>query len=271
MGLAIETIKDMFNFVFKYPKSFLFGFIITILIFLGVLTMVGGVLVYLGSNFRSVIQSSSFLGISTFFLMNVPRTIGAVFLIIGLIIIFIAGLIRSGGFPILVYRGLRRRDLDIVSVFQITLKKLFKIFITTLIFGIIILLPILPVFIFVFAIHGLNFFETQFIVIPIFVIIFIVIAVFLGIKFWFIFPILMLENKNPMESLKLSWQRTKGYVLSILAVLILYAVIVGLPLGILDMFFKRTGNIYLIWSLIEGIITTTLSGILPTIYYLKKK
>jgi membrane-anchored glycerophosphoryl diester phosphodiesterase (GDPDase) len=277
MGLIVETIKDMFNFALKYPKSFLFSFIINILVFIGALVMVGGALVSLGPALKTAVQSSSFPGFSTFLLTNMPGTAGtAVFSIIGFIIILIASLIRSGGFPILVYRAARRRKADLASVFQITFRKLSKIFIANVLLGIIVLVPLIPVFL--LALSTLTppvlsiFSSTSFITLAIVGLAFVAVAVFLGIKLWLTIPILMIENRGPMDSLKASWQRTKGHFLSIIGVSILYALVVGLPLSVIDTLFKLGGVlVYLIWALTEGIITTTLSGILSTIYYFNMK
>jgi hypothetical protein len=82
----------------------------------------------------------------------------------------------------------------------------------------------------------------------------------------------MLENKGVIDSLKASWKRTEGHLSSILGVLILYALLVSLPLGIIDGLLKLDGYIvYLIWSLIESVISVTLGGVLPVIYYFNSR
>jgi hypothetical protein len=275
MGLVVETIKDMFNFVLKYPKSFLFSFIINLFIFIGAMAMAGGVLISIGPALETATQSSLVPGVSSFLLMNVPRLAGAVvFAIIGFIIILIAGLVRSGGFPILVYQAAKRHKLDLASIFQTTLRKLSKIFVANLISGIIVLLPLVPAFILIFGsisgISSLNF--TPFIFAIVLALVFFVIAAFLGIRLWLTIPILMIENRGAMDSVKASWERTEGQLVSIIGVSILYALVVGLPLAAINALLNLAGvYVYSAWTLIEGIITATLSGVLPVIYYFNSR
>lgn len=174
----------------------------------------------------------------------------------------------------MVYQGARRRKIDITSIFRTTFRKLLPIFITDLLLGIIVLIPLVPALDLIFgtvaSASSLDPISAISALVAVFVLI--VIAVFLTIKFWLTFPILMLENKGSVDSLKASWQRTKGHLLSIIAVSILYALAVGLPLGIINTLFELTGeSIHTVWTLIQSVITVALAGVLPTIYYFNLK
>ena len=82
----------------------------------------------------------------------------------------------------------------------------------------------------------------------------------------------MLDKKSPLNTLRTGWYEGGVYFWSIIKTILLYSLVVGLPLGILNLFFKvSTSNTYFVWSVLRGIIVGTLGGVLPTIYYLRRK
>jgi len=280
MGLSFESIKDMFNFVLKYPISFVFMFLVDLIILIGVLILAGGVLVSVLPLLRSTneVSSSPLLSLLRISTLNIAG--GIVFAIVGFLILLIGSLIHVGGFPLLVYQAVKKRRIYLNQIFRLSFKNIPRTLVTSIIWGLIILLPILPAFVsFVFTIKAIPktevLTENMITSLGTFLILFvvgIVIAFYLAIKLWLTFPILMIEGKSPLDSLRSSWHTTNNFFWSIVFVMILFSLFVGLPTAILNILFSLAGPIpSFIWIILYNIVVGALSGVLPTIYYLNRR
>jgi membrane-anchored glycerophosphoryl diester phosphodiesterase (GDPDase) len=90
------------------------------------------------------------------------------------------------------------------------------------------------------------------------------------------FPILVIENKDPIESIKSSWKITKDNSISILAFLLLLGLIIGVisfPFSILKVVFEilKIDQISLIFEVIISTISGALLGPAAAIYYFNLK
>jgi hypothetical protein len=287
MSLAVETIKDMFNFVLKYPSAFLFKFLINLIILFGAFIIAGGVVSSVQSFSQSDVQAPFFPFQFMFTMANAPSLIGGIiFLLIGFFVILVASLIQTAGFPILVYQVAKKREVNLTQIFSLSLKNLSRTLVTSILLGLIILIPILPTLI--PFIYSVKYFPTatpispeeltsspflSFLVLAV-ILLFagITIALILGAKLWLTFPILILQRKSPSDSLRASWRATNGYFWSIIAVMILFSLVVMLPIAILNILFGMADPVIsFVWRIISDVISGTLGGILATIYYFNKK
>lgn len=250
MGLATDSIKDTFTFIFRYPKSILIALLFAIIISLGSLIVEQGVIVTI---------------------------------IYYIIIVFIS-LILTSAYQLIVYRAVRENKVNLTDTILTSLKKLPKIFIAALI-SLVILLPITPLLVFIFTPFGSQIYTmfsqtfSDLIAFGIAMIVLIIcggIALYLGLKIFLTFPILMIENKEPIDSIKASWNKTKNYELSILGANILLGLIIKLitlPADLLGFLFAFFGLSYI--ALILNVITTTISstlfGVFLPVYYLNRQ
>jgi membrane-anchored glycerophosphoryl diester phosphodiesterase (GDPDase) len=186
------------------------------------------------------------------------------------IILFLVSLIVSGVYQITVYQGVKKGKVEIVKAIQKSLKLFPKIFLTSLltflILGIPILLALMP-FLPILKIP------------PILYIISIVILlciIYVSLRLFLIFPILIIENKSPLESVKSSWKITKDNLVSVLALLLLLSLIIGVisfPLNILKAVFEilQMNQISLIFDILASTISGALLGPAAAIYYFNLK
>ena len=99
-------------------------------------------------------------------------------------------------------------------------------------------------------------------------------------RLWLSLPILMIENLGCIESLKKSWQMTKGKFWSIFVTILLISLVVGLMTGtinfVVNIIFSLGGGEFAtigssIGSLINYLIFTPISAILAPLYYYNVK
>jgi len=273
MGLAVETIKDMLNFVLKYPSSFVFKLFINLVIFFGAFIIAGGVIVSFESTFPESNIEAPFLPFlsSLLFLNTAHAGEFLLFIFVGFVVILVASLVQAGGFPILVYQAVKKREIYLAEVFRISFDNMFRILVTSILIGLVIIVPILPALIpFMFATSSFFAPESMFnpfaVVLTVgfvLLIIGVLVAAFLSVKLWLAFPILMLERKSPTNSLRASWRATDHHFWSIAATMLLYTLVVILPLTVLNILFRMAGSsIFFLWNIISSIVVGTLSGIL---------
>jgi membrane-anchored glycerophosphoryl diester phosphodiesterase (GDPDase) len=187
------------------------------------------------------------------------------------IILFFVSLIVSGVYQITVYQGVKKGKVEIVKAIQKSLKIFPKIFLTSLLTFLILGVPISLA-----LISALMLSEISPILFIVFIVIILCIIVYLSLRLFLTFPILVIENKSPLESIKSSWKMTKDNSVSVLALLLLLSLIIGVisfPLNILKAVFEIL-NIDQI-SLIFGILASTINGALlgpaAAIYYFNLK
>ncbi len=268
MSLAVDVVKSSFSFVRKYPVSLLFSTILIIVTFAASLVS-SGVFVQLTPTSPTILLTGS----------NLSQFVGAsiVITIIGIIV----ALIQAGGYPLMALQGLKKKKIMIAEIFKGSFSRIGKVFVVWLILSLIMLIPVL-------SIMGLSFFAISSMVasdialgganilanlgtLAVLGIVGFVIAVYLNIRFFLALPVLMLENRGPVESLKESWKSTKGLFWSILATLGLFAII-ALPITLsIGLVYAFLGTIGLALNIIYAIVFSVVVGILPTIYYFKIK
>jgi membrane-anchored glycerophosphoryl diester phosphodiesterase (GDPDase) len=186
------------------------------------------------------------------------------------IILFLVSLIVSGVYQITVYQGVKKGKVEIVKAIQKSLKLFPKIFLTSLLTFLILGIPILL---------ALTPFLPILKIPPILYIISIVILlciIYVSLRLFLIFPILIIENKSPLESVKSSWKITKDNLVSVLALLLLLSLIIGVisfPLNILKAVFEilQMNQISLIFDILASTISGALLGPAAAIYYFNLK
>jgi MFS family permease len=249
MGLAVESVKDVFNFVFKYPKAFLATFILMLV--------------------------SMVLGFIVAFSIVIGGWIGTVFLVIVIIACGFPVLIVAGVYPVMVYQALRYKKVSIRYAFHIVLRKLPQLFILVLIIGgvalLLAMLILVPSSIILWSLLSNAFSGPLLAAALILMAVCFVAMIYVLTRLFFAIPVLMIENKGVIDSIKASWSQTSGYVLSISGAIVLLSLIF-IPLNISGIVFELIGGfIYVGWVVISNTIISTLSGVLPTIYYLNRK
>jgi len=249
MGLALDSFEDIFSFLKKYPKVILFAF--TLSIFSTLFSSM------LASSVRTLIISIDLILISTLVALG--------------IILFFVSLIVSGVYQITVYQGVKKGKVEIVKAIQKSLKLFPKIFLTSLLTFLILGVPISLA-----LISALMLSEISPILFIVFIVIILCIIVYLSLRLFLTFPILVIENKSPLESIKSSWKMTKDNSVSVLALLLLLSLIIGVisfPLNILKAVFEILDIDQI--SLIFGILASTINGALlgpaAAIYYFNLK
>lgn len=249
MGLALDSFEDIFSFLRKYPKVILLAFTLSIFstLFSSMLT----------SSVRTLIISIDFVLIST---------------LVGLgIILFFVSLIVTSVYQITVYQGVKKGEVEIVKAIQKSLGIFFKIFLTSLLTFLILGVPISLA-----LISALMLLEISPILFLVFIVIVLCIIVYLSLRLFLTFPVLIIENKSPLESIKLSWKITKDNSISILALLLLLSLIIGVisfPFNILKAVFEilRMNQISLIFDILASTISGALLGPAAAIYYFNLK
>lgn len=272
MGLAVDSIKGTFEFVRNYPKSFIYSLICYLIIF--------GV-------FLAITLSMPLLALS---------------LIGGLILIAVGSAFLGGGFSILVTQALKENEIKLLKTFSECFNRIIEILIVTIIIKLIIVLPyflvtILMVLVFrplaialvpgeatllaAFSPSATGPFYLIRVVEATLLLVFLaviltaplsVLLIYLTTRLWLALPILMIERKSVIESIKESWKVTEGKVLSILATYALAFLIMGLPLVLISQVIRFVVPIIEhFWDAIISIVGGTFFGALITIYYYNLK
>lgn len=252
MGLGLKSFEDTFSFVKKTPKIFLLALLPTI------------------ANFIMILTTTNFI-IS----LIMPYAFNYFTIIILFVVNFLLSIIVTGSFPIVVYQGLVIKKIDLVKALKYSLERFGKILITYIISGgIIVGIISIPLLFSILA--RLSNSPTLLVISLILSIPFIIVSLFISFRLFLIFPVLMLEEKRPIESIKKSWNITKGHVWSILGgilLLTLVVLVISLPIIFFGLFFNFLGFPYI--SIITSFITSTISlafyGPFATILYFNIK
>jgi glycerophosphoryl diester phosphodiesterase len=257
MGLAVDSIKNTLTFLKNFPKSFVYSLLCYLLISIG--------------NF--LLPTAGLL----IFSLGIPGTI--IILAIAIIISVTGSALISGGFPILVKQAINKKRISLSLAFRKSLARILKVILTEIIVGVIVALPILIFSIFwigtLFAAGFFSLFSpVTFLQIGASVLLIaigIIISVYLFARLWLALPVVMIEKKGVIDSIKTSWKITKGKVISILVTICL-GILILLPLIIisvvLDLLFPLASSA---WNFIQGVISSTFFGALIPIYYFSLK
>jgi hypothetical protein len=269
---------------------------------IAVLIIVGGVIaaflpVFISSTSGSVLPGMPNVAQSGFLASGRGLTAtGIVFFTIGAVIIFLAATIQAGGFPLIVKSAVKG-NVEILAAIKGALSRIGGIVLYTVIF-LLIMAPFI-VGIILLVVGSAMTLSTVFMgtvsstamamigIGGILMLVGFIIAVVFGVKLWLTMSILMIEKKGAVESMKVSWNMTKGKMLSIIGATFLFLLIIALPLVIVDAAIKFVTTplpgatsvgysfsvVYAVWYVIYSVILGTLGGVFPTIYYynLKKK
>jgi hypothetical protein len=270
MSLAWKSFTDALKFIVKYPNSFLFTLILNLIVLLPVYF-----LLYLLFSTPTILLTSiySFVGI----------------VIVLVILSILINLILLGSFPLIVFNSLKKGNFSFIEVVKKSFGRILDIFLALIIISIIVLLPVvIPIsltFAFTFAYNkqfslfneptslltSLSISTPSLILLLFFVSLGIIVGVYLYSRLWLTYPILMIEKKNSIESIKTSWKISKGRVLSIVLTLILLAIVLYI-LSAFEFVIPENNIIAnFIWRAVYGTYSVTLVGVLDTIYYLNLK
>jgi|GEM_PF-4839940 len=271
MSLAWKSFTDALKFIVKYPNSLLFTLILNLIVLLPVYF-----LLYLLFSTPTILLTSiySFVGI----------------VIVLVILSILINLILLGSFPLIVFNSLKKGNFSFIEVVKKSFGRILDIFLALIIISIIVLLPVvIPIsltFAFTFAYNkqfsllyngptslltSLSINTPSLILLLFFVSLGIIVGVYLYSRLWLTYPILMIEKKNSIESIKTSWKISKGRVLSIVLTLILLAIVLYI-LSAFEFVIPENNIIAnFIWRAVYGTYSVTLVGVLDTIYYLNLK
>jgi hypothetical protein len=271
MSLAWKSFTDALKFIVKYPNSLLFTLILNLIVLLPVYF-----LLYLLFSTPTILLTSiySFVGI----------------VIVLVILSILINLILLGSFPLIVFNSLKKGNFSFIEVVKKSFGRILDIFFALIIISIIVLLPVvIPIsltFAFTFAYNkqfsllyneptslltSLSISTPSLILLLFFVSLGIIVGVYLYSRLWLTYPILMIEKKNSIESIKTSWKISKGRVLSIVLTLILLAIVLYI-LSAFEFVIPENNIIAnFIWRAVYGTYSVTLVGVLDTIYYLNLK
>ncbi|MEM5772770.1 MAG: glycerophosphoryl diester phosphodiesterase membrane domain-containing protein [Candidatus Aenigmatarchaeota archaeon] len=253
MGLGLKSFEETFSFVKKNPKIFLLALLPAI----PALPMS-----FMISNLNPI-----------WIVANLFYLIGAI--IVYLIVGFILSIVAMGAFPIVVYQSRMKKEIKLGEALKSSLKKFGKILLTLIILaGISIAIISIPLLVFILSIF---FSSTILLVLSLILLIpFVVILVFFSLRLSIAIPILILENKSLMESIKKSWNMTKGQIWSILGgslLLALVVMVISLPINFLGIVLEILHVPYVsnITNLITSTISLAFSGPFITIVYFNIK
>jgi hypothetical protein len=271
MSLAWKSFTDALKFIVKYPNSLLFALILNLIVLLPAYF-----LLYLLFSTPTILLTSiySFVGMT----------------IVLVILSILINLILLGSFPLIVFNSLKKGNFSFIEVVKKSFGRILDIFLALIIISIIVLLPVvIPIsltFAFTFAYNkqfsllyneptslltSLSISTPSLILLLFFVSLGIIVGVYLYSRLWLTYPILMIEKKNSIESIKSSWKISKGRVLSIVLTLILLAIVVYI-LSAFEFVIPENNIIAnFIWRAVYGTYSVTLVGVLDTIYYLNLK
>jgi len=274
MGLYKETIKSIFGFW----KENLGKLLLYQLLFFPLL-LAGYLCIYT--------FTSSFLYSFSLFLVGLA--------LVGFLIIVAFSLIQGGGYSLLVKQTEKERKINIIKAFKESSKKIHKIFATSFVVGlpVLILIVLLGALAYNYIINiytntlsdiesAYNFNNTEFfpdyqamsisgaasavtsntwlISLLVAIIVLLPIALYFPIRLLFSIPILMIEEKGIKESLKTSWKLTKGKVWTLMGITFTITMITGIIVNILGYlpygsYIKDIVN-YMLFAPLVGIIST---------------
>jgi len=237
-----------------------------------------GLIPSLSSIFLSLISPLiSILSIVTWFIF-IPFTT----VIFTIVLIAIVALIQSGGYPLLVREVAKKNSIDLINVLKQSSRKVHKIFALALIQVLPILIPMIliavtayfyftSIFSIMAGIAGAQpLYLINFLIIPIAVIITIPLSVYVTTRLCLSLPILLVEDKGCIESLKISWNITKGKILSLTGTFLILGILSSLitwGLGLIDEVVPPG----FIGTVLSYLFVSPLSGIISTIYYYNLK
>jgi len=273
MNLALKSVRDTFIFIKKYPISLVFVLIISLLT------------LSISSLFTAVARGSYSLQVTQ---QKAVQSLPVDIVILGLLVFlttFVFSLIQIGGLTLIVSDSLKGRGSVLVNAFKKSLRRLLSIFVAMVITGLIILLPLAPAFVLggmplisivrnpTSVLNLESFTSPTFSFAIVAFAVGLVASFYLLARFWLVYPILMIENKKPIVSIKLSWGISKGNVLSMWLALVLLLFLIALPsilVGIgVDVL--NIGAVSLLWNIVYGTYAGTFSGVLTTIFYFNLK
>ncbi len=263
MGLAAKSMGESLSFIRKYPVALAFMFVVYV-----AYTIVSVMWLYAGPGMTALLYGFGF------------------FLVAAAVVVadILISLINAGAFPVIVLSSLKKRKSVAKDAVGRSLKKIAGLFGVTAITLIAVGLPILPAFsimIYSSVINGLSgpiapsmtpdfAFSVPSIVLAVTGLF---VSFYLTARLWLSFPVMMLEDKGIVDSIRASWKMSGGRVLSIWGTLIMLGVILGTLSIAADYASSAVGidALGLILSLAVGTFSGALSGVLNTVYYLNLK
>ena len=231
MGLGIKSFEDTLDFVKKHPKVLLL----------------------------TLFPALTYLPIALF-QETAPILLLMVLVSLPLFIFF--SILVAGAFPVIIQFELKSKKWNLKKAISISLRKFGKILIANifliLVFGILFLIPI------VILMFGASFYFTPLVILSIILFLALLIfTIFVSFRLSVVIPILVVEEKGVIESIKKSWKITKGHVLSIFVGLFLLSLIVTaitLPLNLLGIALNyfRLEEFYIVVNGVRSVISQTL-------------
>ncbi|HLC59483.1 MAG TPA: glycerophosphoryl diester phosphodiesterase membrane domain-containing protein [archaeon] len=250
MVSAKNILKEAFRFKQRYPMSIVFMLVISILFSL-----------------------NSVLAI----MLSSPIAIALVTLVVSVFL----SLIELGGYPIIVHDGVKTKKVNLHHAFKMSLNKIVRLFVVTVLVAVVTLSPILVAGMLLFLffspaelLTGTAALSTNslMVLVPVFILAVAAFA-YLAVKFWMIYPVVMLENKPAVKSMKESWNISNGKFWPLFSTLLLTLVLIVIP-GIVISYaitFTYNAGIFLLWNIIYTTYAGVLYGVVNTITYLHLK
>lgn len=280
MGLLADTFNDTFSFWTKhFSKLILYQLFFLIFIGIAVLLIIIGVLFSFFTETATI--DSSLVGEG--FAPSIPFFVT---LIIAEIIFIVFGSIQTAGYSLLVNYAIKNKEISTIDIFKKSLSKWYKIVAVRIgegfpmmIFAVIavigLVLTMIPFY--NYSIYNnttapfgnetvlppdlvtatVNFLLFFLVMIPIYLI-----AFYFTIRLWLSTPVLMIEEKGVVDSLKRSWAMTSGKFWSSFGTLLVIGIIISI-LALISIAILSVFGILLFY-----LIFAPISAIVPTIYYL---
>ncbi|MEM5878913.1 MAG: hypothetical protein QXU74_00245 [Candidatus Aenigmatarchaeota archaeon] len=246
MGLGLKSFEDTFNFVKKNPKVFLLALIPNLVVPL------------IGLAGRPSLTLEWLIAVVIYF-----------------VVIIILSILVAGSYPFVVYQSLKGKEIGLKEALDSSLRRFGDIILTFILFGVIALATIsIPLLLLIPAILFESL--TLIIISATLLIPFGILLTYVLLRLPLAIPILTIESKRPVESLKESWRRTKGYLWSIAGatfLLTLVITVILIPVNILSEVCKYLNLSYVstIIDVISSTISATFSGLLMPIFYFNLK
>ncbi len=274
MRLALKAAKETLHFMKTNPLSLVFMLIVYAALF---------------SNsflFNSLIASGSELNMgSAASSLDIPITYVALAVVMSAVS-FAIYVLQYGTFPSLVYDSLRKKKGVLPRALLKSVKRFGRLFTTAVITNLIVLAPLMAIM----ALDGGEFMGNmrsvttfrelaQMFSVRSFAATFLALVAgilayfYLYIRFWLVYPILMIEDRKAVESIRLSWSMSKGRVVSIMLALVLMLVLILVPAVIMNavIAWLQHSILSISWGVFFNVYAGTLGGVLTTVYYLNLK
>ncbi|MEM5836286.1 MAG: glycerophosphoryl diester phosphodiesterase membrane domain-containing protein [Candidatus Aenigmatarchaeota archaeon] len=212
--------------------------------------------------------------LNLFWLSNLFYLISA--MVACLVFSLVLSVIVIGAFPLAVYQSLKKKEIKLTETLKSSLKKFGKVLLTLILLASIFIGIISIPFSFLILSIFLNL-QYLFLIFIILLIPFLILFIFFSLRLSLAIPILMLENKSSLESIKESWKKTKGRVWSILGgslLLTLVMIIISLPINLLAIIVEeilQTPYTSTLTNIITSTINLAVSTPFATIVYLNIK